>query len=82
MGKFTVEQAYTRYVTRTATYLGAKDFQPPASDFNIELGYLYHSPAIVSDDTDPKGHDDPHKTLARQRTRSPTLNLRGIVKLP
>ena len=24
-GKFTVEQAYTRYVTRSATYLGAKD---------------------------------------------------------
>ena len=44
VGKFTVEQAYTRYVTRTATYLGAKDFQPPANDFNIELGYLYRSP--------------------------------------
>ena len=41
VGKFTVEQAYTRYVTRTATYLGAKDYQPPAHDFNIELGYLY-----------------------------------------
>ena len=26
--QFTVEQAYTRYVTRTATYLGATDFQP------------------------------------------------------
>ena len=56
VGKFTVEQAYTCYVTRTASYLGAKDFQPPASDFNIELGYLYRSPAIVSDDTDHKGH--------------------------
>jgi len=30
VGKFTVEQAYTRYVTRTAPYLGAKDFQPVA----------------------------------------------------
>ena len=73
VGKFTVEQAYTRYVTRTATYLGAKDFQPPASDFNIELGYLYHSPAIVSDDIDHKGHDDPHKTLARPGSRAPHL---------
>lgn len=36
---FTVEQAYTRYVTRSATYLGAKDFQPLANDFDIELGY-------------------------------------------
>jgi len=25
--------------------LGAKDFEPPVNDFNIELGYLYHSPA-------------------------------------
>ena len=48
VGKFTVEQAYTRYVTRTAPYLGAKDFEPPANDFNIELGYLYRSPAIVA----------------------------------
>ena len=47
VGKFTVEQAYTRYVTRTATYLGATDFQPLAPDFNIEIGYVYHSPAIV-----------------------------------
>ena len=73
VGKFTVEQAYTRYVTRTATYLGAKDFQPLASDFNIELGYLYQSPAIVSDDNDGKGHDDPHKTLARPGSRAPHL---------
>ena len=51
-GKFTVEQAYTRYVTRSATYLGAKDYEPPVNDFNIELGYLYHSPAIVAEDDD------------------------------
>ena len=44
VGKFTVEQAYTRYVTRSATYLGAKDYEPQVNDFNIELGYLYHSP--------------------------------------
>ena len=41
IGKFTVEQAYTRYVTRTAPYLGATDYEPQANDFNIELGYLY-----------------------------------------
>src|SRR5262245_36859686 len=50
VGKFTVEQAYTRYVTRSATYLGAKDYQPLANDFDIELGYLYRSPAIVPED--------------------------------
>ena len=55
VGKFTVEQAYTRYVTRTAPYLGAKDFEPPANDFNIELGYLYRSPAIVAEDAGREG---------------------------
>ena len=55
VGKFTVEQAYTRYVTRTAPYLGAKDFEPPANDFNIELGYLYRSPAICAENGDEQG---------------------------
>ena len=71
VGKFTVEQAYTRYVTRTAPYLGAKDFQPPANDFNIELGYLYRSPAIVSEDQDDEGHDDPRQTFGRPGSRAP-----------
>jgi len=70
--KFTVEQAYTRYVTRTAPYLGAKDFQPPANDFNIELGYLYHSPAIVPDGDD-RIHDDPRETFGRTGSRAPHL---------
>jgi FAD binding domain/Aromatic-ring hydroxylase, C-terminal len=71
VGKFTVEQAYTRYVTRTAPYLGAKDFEAQANDFNIELGYLYRSPAIVAEDQDEKVHDDPHKTCGRPGARAP-----------
>jgi 2-polyprenyl-6-methoxyphenol hydroxylase-like FAD-dependent oxidoreductase len=71
VGKFTVEQAYTRYVTRTATYLGAKDFQPPANDFNIELGYLYRSSAVVVENGEDKGHDDPRLTLGRPGSRAP-----------
>ena len=72
VGKFTVEQAYTRYVTRTATYLGAKDFQPPANDFNIELGYLYRSPAIMAENGDgQEGHDDPRLTFGRPGSRAP-----------
>jgi 2-polyprenyl-6-methoxyphenol hydroxylase-like FAD-dependent oxidoreductase len=64
--KFTVEQAYSRYVTRTAPYLGAKDYQPVAPDFNIELGYLYDSTAVVSDTNDGKSHDDPRARPAGQ----------------
>jgi 2-polyprenyl-6-methoxyphenol hydroxylase-like FAD-dependent oxidoreductase len=73
VGKFTTEQAYTRYVTRTAPYLGAKDFQPQANDFNIELGYLYRSPAILSEDHEDKGHDDPRQTFGRPGSRAPHL---------
>ncbi len=73
VSKFTVEQAYTRYVTRTAPYLGAKDFQPPVNDFHIELGYLYRSPAIVAENGEDKGHDDPRRTLGRPGSRAPHL---------
>jgi 2-polyprenyl-6-methoxyphenol hydroxylase-like FAD-dependent oxidoreductase len=70
---FTVEQAYTRYVTRSATYLGAKDFQPLANDFNIELGYLYRSPAILSEDDSDRGHEDPCVSFGRPGSRAPHL---------
>jgi len=73
IAKFTVEQAYTRYVTRTAPYLGATDFQPLADDFNIELGHIYHSPAVVSDESDDAVHADPHQTCGRPGTRAPHL---------
>jgi 2-polyprenyl-6-methoxyphenol hydroxylase-like FAD-dependent oxidoreductase len=73
VGKFTVEQAYTRYVTRTAPYLGAKDFQPLANDFNIELGYLYRSAAISGEDGDEGVHADPRETRGRPGSRAPHL---------
>ncbi|MGB6568371.1 MAG: FAD-dependent monooxygenase [Xanthobacteraceae bacterium] len=71
VAKFTVEQAYSRYVTRTATYLGAKDYEPPAHDFNIELGYLYRSPAVISENSDARVHDDPRRTHGRPGSRAP-----------
>jgi putative polyketide hydroxylase len=73
VGKFTVEQAYTRYVTRTASYLGAKDFEPVANDFNIELGYLYRSSAICAENGEDKVHDDPRQTFGRPGSRAPHL---------
>jgi 2-polyprenyl-6-methoxyphenol hydroxylase-like FAD-dependent oxidoreductase len=72
VSKFTVEQAYSRYVTRTATYLGAKDYEPVVNDFNIELGYLYRSGAVVSEPGDDgKVHDDPRQTVGRPGSRAP-----------
>jgi 2-polyprenyl-6-methoxyphenol hydroxylase-like FAD-dependent oxidoreductase len=70
---FTVEQAYTRYVTRSATYLSAKDFQPLANDFDIELGYLYRSPAILSEDESDRVHEDPRVSFGRPGSRAPHL---------
>ncbi|MPZ56923.1 MAG: monooxygenase [Rhizobiales bacterium] len=73
VAKFTVEQAYTRYVTRTATYLGATDYEPLVHDFNIELGYLYQSRAIPPEGGNAPGHDDPRKTCGRPGSRAPHL---------
>jgi len=72
---FTVEQAYTRYVTRTAPFLGKKDFQPLADDFNIELGYLYRSPAIVPGPGDEiaagQTSEHPSESHGRPGSRAP-----------
>jgi 2-polyprenyl-6-methoxyphenol hydroxylase-like FAD-dependent oxidoreductase len=73
IAKFTVEQAYTRYVTRTAPYLGATDFQPLADDFNIELGHVYGSSAVTADQDSDAIHADPHDTHGRPGTRAPHL---------
>jgi 2-polyprenyl-6-methoxyphenol hydroxylase-like FAD-dependent oxidoreductase len=79
VGKFTVEQAYTRYVTRSATYLGAKDYQPLAGDFEIELGYLYRSAAVVPDaggepaQAQEAQHEDPRRSFGRPGSRAPHL---------
>ena len=74
VGALTVEQAYSRYVTRTATYLGATDYQPIIPDLEIELGYIYRSASIVDGGTDDgKGHDDPRQTRGRPGTRAPHL---------
>jgi 2-polyprenyl-6-methoxyphenol hydroxylase-like FAD-dependent oxidoreductase len=78
--KFTVEQAYTRYVTRTAPYLTATELQPFVADLEIELGYIYRSPAIQAEESeasggsdDQPGHGDPRLTRAAPGSRAPHL---------
>jgi len=68
--RFTVEQAYSRYVTRTATYLGATDFEPLAHDFNIEIGYLYRSAAVASATGDGPLHEDPRQARGQPGSRA------------
>ena len=65
VGRLTVEQAYTRYVTRTATYLGATDYEQLVPDLEIELGYVYGNDETV--------HEDPRTTRGMPGTRAPHL---------
>src|SRR6185437_9353565 len=67
---FTVEQAYTRYVVRTAPDLKPSGMHPYVHDLNIELGYVYHSPAIVPLPQGP-GHVHPRESHGMPGTRAP-----------
>ena len=46
-GTVPVEQAYARYVTRVAPYLGTEGMQPMVDDFSIEIGCRYNSPRVA-----------------------------------
>lgn len=76
LGELTVEQAYTRYVRRTAPYLGVDSIQPVVDEWRMEIGYKYHSSAILSEkDDDLTLHEDPRESHARPGTRAPHLFL-------
>ena len=76
LGKLTVEQAYTRYVRRTAPYLGTEDIQPVVDEWRMEIGHKYHSSAVLSEkDDDGALHEDPRESRGRPGTRAPHLFL-------
>src|SRR5579872_3650047 len=78
---FTVEQAFTRYVTRTAPWLlAAHAPEPLAPDFDIELGYLYGCERIHADPRTTRampGSRAPHIWLRRAGARVSTIDLMG-----
>jgi hypothetical protein len=82
VARFTVEQAFSRYVTRTAPWLEPSQ-KPEAlvEDFDIELGYLYNCPLGIH--ADPRltrgipGSRAPHVWLARAGKRVSTIDLTG-----
>ena len=76
IGKMTVEQAYTRYVHRTAPYLGAKDFQPMLDDFHIELGHIFKSNAVLNEPGAPDVHEHPRDSRGRPGSRAPHIWIR------
>ena len=74
VGQFTAEQAYARYVTRTAPYLGTDGMQPVVPELNVELGYGYRSAAIVPEGAgDAPAHENPRDSKGRPGTRAPHL---------
>ena len=75
VGKFTVEQAFARYVGRTAPWLQATTKTDPiVHDFNIELGYRYRSNAICAEQG--AGNEmsvDPRETFGEPGLRAPHI---------
>jgi putative polyketide hydroxylase len=73
---FTVEQAYSRYVTRSAPYLRSDDLHAIQNDLNIELGYCYHSSAVIPEGTDDGvPHENPRESKGKPGTRAPHVFL-------
>jgi hypothetical protein len=66
---FTVEQAYSRYVTRTAPYLASAGFDPVVPDLNVELGYCYPPATTI--------HMDPRTSAGTPGTRAPHVIVDG-----
>jgi 2-polyprenyl-6-methoxyphenol hydroxylase-like FAD-dependent oxidoreductase len=81
--EFTVEQAFTRYVLRTDPSLPRDRIQPLVNDMEIELGYVYRSPAVIAADDaalaragstgieDASLHVNPRESRAMPGTRAP-----------
>ena len=74
IGELTVEQAYARYVTRVAPYLGTEGMQPLVDDFSMEIGYRYNSAAVVLEPGDDHAlHQHPREAKGRPGSRAPHL---------
>jgi 2-polyprenyl-6-methoxyphenol hydroxylase-like FAD-dependent oxidoreductase len=73
-----VEQAYVRYVKRVDATLPAVNLAPLLDDASIELGSVYRSAAVVSEqeDSDAQLLEDPRSPSGRPGTRLPHVVLR------
>jgi 2-polyprenyl-6-methoxyphenol hydroxylase-like FAD-dependent oxidoreductase len=75
VGELTVEQAFTRYATRVAPYLGTENTQPLVDDFSMEIGYRYNSPAVVLEPGPHPPHEHPRESKGRPGARAPHVFL-------
>jgi 2-polyprenyl-6-methoxyphenol hydroxylase-like FAD-dependent oxidoreductase len=83
VARMTVEQAYTRYVTRLDPSLGTDGLDPVIDDAAIDLGYRYRSDLFTVDDPDDATQwEDPHAPSGRPGFRAPHVPVRrGGVEL-
>jgi putative polyketide hydroxylase len=76
IGELAIQQAYTRYVLRVVPERGQEGMQPIVPDFNMEIGYGYHSSAVISEPANAAPlHDDPHRAKGTPGTRAPHIRL-------
>jgi hypothetical protein len=73
IGRLMIEQAYTRYVLRTAPYLGTEHIQPLVDDLSLEIGQRYRSSAVAQGGEEDDGlpYVDPRESRALPGTRAP-----------
>jgi 2-polyprenyl-6-methoxyphenol hydroxylase-like FAD-dependent oxidoreductase len=77
VARATVEQAYSRYVTRLDPGLGTDGLHPVVDDALIDLGYRYRSAAIAPDGPDDGAEwEDPRTPTGRAGFRAPHVVLR------
>jgi 2-polyprenyl-6-methoxyphenol hydroxylase-like FAD-dependent oxidoreductase len=75
VGAATVEQAYTRYVTRLDPSLGTDDIAAFIEDATVDLGYRYRSDAVVADGGED--WESPHAPTGAPGIRAPHVELDG-----
>jgi 2-polyprenyl-6-methoxyphenol hydroxylase-like FAD-dependent oxidoreductase len=77
IGALAVEQAYLRYVLRTAPYLATPGMQQQVVDeLSMEIGYRYNSRAILPEPGDNgELYDNPRHAQTRPGDRAPHLVL-------
>ncbi|MBV8989567.1 MAG: FAD-dependent monooxygenase, partial [Solirubrobacterales bacterium] len=76
IGGLMVEQAYARYVTRVAPYLGTDGMQPLVDDFSLEIGTRCNSTGVILERVEDHAlHEHPRESRGRPGSRAPHVFL-------
>lgn len=78
VGQLTIEQAYTRYARRLTPELVTGEIPALVDDLSMEIGYRYHSAAVLADTVEHNGAVVGHPRTAggMPGSRAPHLELR------